>query len=74
MNMWLRQPLSGTNRRRIREEGPDTLGGTQQHNIFIVRRLMWHKATVTAKLRVRWQNTRGGPMFNHERIGLIMTF
>ena len=51
MDMWLRQPLSGTNRRRIREGGPDTLGGTQQH----MRRLMWHKATVTAKLRVRWQ-------------------
>ena len=70
MDMWLRQPLSGTNRRRIREGGPDTLGGTQQH----MRRLMWHKATVTAKLRVRWQNTKGGPMINHERIGLIMTF
>ena len=70
MDMWLRQPLSGTNRRRIREGGPDTLGGTQQH----MGRLMWHKATVTAKLRVRWQNTRGGPLINHERIGLIMTF
>lgn len=55
MDMWLRQPLSGTNRRRIREGGPDTLGGTQQQNISIVRRLTWHKTTVTAKLRVRWQ-------------------
>ena len=51
MDMWLRQPLSGTHRRRIREGGPDTLGGTQQ----CMRSLMWHKATVTAKLRVRWQ-------------------
>lgn len=54
MDVWPRQPLSGTHKRRTRDGGPDTLGGTQQ----CMRRLMGHKATVTAKLRVRWQTLK----------------